>query len=1758
MNEKKEELNGNAANENNHIFNQNKNPNDTGKSTEDITGNQLRRAYPKTGSGSTLFSEINQLGEQETPVRNTGRSGESLLQNIESNHGADRFSRREFGNGSFRDVSTGIPQLDGILQQYKNSKPDNEAISKVVSLATEIRDHAVFLKDELQPTDELKAFLRQFQSGGVTKEGRGILDEYYTNSAVVEVVSKLIMPYFKGQKELRILEPSVGTGNFLSAAVGSGIQAKITAFEINPTTAGIAKILYPDTEINLRSFETEFIEENGVKKSISEQYDLVLGNPPYGEHRGFYKGLGELSKVAKYEDYFVHRSLDVLKNGGVLAMVLPSGWLNRQSALKNAELQNAYRLPAGSFKGTQIGTDIIILKKDKSLKESKDISHYFAENPEKVLGENRERSNRFGRMEPYVHGTLSEALEKLEKDFSQKQEIRNKPISSNLSDERQEIKSQQGFTKKTDSQISSLSKGKEGTAIQLSIFDMLESSETEIKQEAEKIVQDLKQGAQNNASEQKEKTDLPQVPKELFEAAEKKTVYLKQTKPEIKKRVLKYEFHKNDAVSAASRHNSSAISKDKLELFKDTHYDGTLNRYLSEKELEIASYHGGKWYHDFYYAEGDIYGKLEQLETDRRNGGVLGAQYEKQKKLLESVLPKAKSLDEIILSPNHEFVKDYYTGKILEKDVYNYDTKQTDTVQYSETLADRFLAFTEGLPSEAFAGSSRWEVRDFVHNETVTGSDKDRNALIRERRKAAANDLFGKFLKEELTEKERKSVATSFNRKYNNTHIPDYSRFPLFSSLHQNFKGKPLILTDVQKAGIGRLTTKGVGLLAHEVGFGKTLSGILALHEAMTRSRASRPLVVVPNDTILKQWFETIFETIPHAKVNVLGNLGVNYDLSGFKAKDGEITLVTYEGFNNIGFKKEITENLASGFNYISEQETKSVTNVSERDFQKEAEKAKETEGRMQRGKKYDWEDFGFDHLTFDEVHNANHIVGKVRIEDRRFASDFRSQNQQTSQLGINTWMAAQYIQEQNDGRNVTLLSATPFTNKPLEYYSILSLIANQALERQGFYNVNTFFETFMEADNDMEIDAKGDVKYKTNVRRFKNNDLFQKLLAEYIDIKGEEDNPELKRPNRINKEYKIEQNELTQEQYENLSNEFDNEKDGAILTFILNARLTAISPYLSPYSEINAREISSKSFVENSPKLKMTMDMIRQNKADCPKAGQIIYSELAVEHFPKLKEHLVNEVGFRENEVAIISGSTSKTQRNAIQEAYNKGDIKIVIGSESIQEGMNLQEKTSDMYLLTLPYNFTSLRQTEGRGWRQGNQWENIRINYMLMSDSIDVFMLQKLQAKQARYLEAMKKGASVVDVSDIDTHELKTSIITDPDRRAEIDIQVLKKRIENEKQRYEADHAFVMRKFEDFRKIKESYEYQKASLDSKLKEISQGDDYWKPYIKTYEDNLLKAEKEMKTAMEELAKKGVDVNQIQQQSEAFTKKMEEFEKKLEALPEKQKELAQTYRLEKQEKANKDSSVDFVKERAAENKYFYRISDDQSPNISLLKKQLLYMGFGEDPALHRQLENEVRGGKDVFSIKIEKEKLSAYDNTASFSLEFSFNEAVGRIIFNQFKAKLVDDNGKDLSHTFNTAREITAKEAVNLLEGRFVKSDEGFLKLRLNEPKNESGNYPVEIYPAVDTVKIVEQAELVFSEKEEKRKVVESLERGDAVDVKFYFEGKQIPGKAVLNPVYKSLNLYDAAMNRMNDNKSVINNSQHFSENDVRNMKIKH
>jgi len=431
--------------------------------TSELSPKIQSRQNRNLGSGETLGGDDAGNGLRRTQRRDLGNRYEARGSNgnpqREDDHKNERKENsvdRILSRGIVSDRTEGgrpISDVERLVKQYKGQKLSNDQVAEVVSAACTVsHDLKIVLRENLRITDDLQDICRQFQSGGTSKEGRGILDEYYTQSEIVNAVSNLIRGHFKTQNKISVLEPSVGTGNFLYATKDLDIKSKITAFEINETTAKIAKILHPDADINLRSFETEFIDDKGNKnnsRDFSDKYDLVIGNPPYGEHRGLYKGLGEEPKISKYEDYFVKRSLDSLKPQGILAMVLPSGWLNRQKNLQNADLLEAFRLPTGAYAGTQIGTDIIILRKNNQ-NISIDLSTYFENNPTKILGEIREKTNRFGRLENYVQGTLDEALSKIEQLRSTKERERIGNLFEDLFLDEPEINSKNKISTKTD------------------------------------------------------------------------------------------------------------------------------------------------------------------------------------------------------------------------------------------------------------------------------------------------------------------------------------------------------------------------------------------------------------------------------------------------------------------------------------------------------------------------------------------------------------------------------------------------------------------------------------------------------------------------------------------------------------------------------------------------------------------------------------------------------------------------------------------------------------------------------------------------------------------------------------------------------------------------------------------------------------------------------------------------------------------------------------------------------------------------------------------------------------------------------------------------------------------------------------------------------------------------------------------------------------------------------------------------------------
>ena len=256
--------------------------------------------------------------------------------------------------------------------------------------------------------------------------------------------------------------------------------------------------------------------------------------------------------------------------------------------------------------------------------------------------------------------------------------------------------------------------------------------------------------------------------------------------------------------------------------------------------------------------------------------------------------------------------------------------------------------------------------------------------------------------------------------------------------------------------------------------------------------------------------------------------------------------------------------------------------------------------------------------------------------------------------------------------------------------------------------------------------------------------------------------------------------------------------------------------------------------------------------------------------------------------------------------------------------------------------------------------------------------------------------------------------------------------------------------------------------------------------------------------------------------------------------------------------------------------------NNQTPNImetqkefdqvEYLKNQMKYLGFGEGEKLHKDLEKGIKSKNQQFEIKTTSDK-ALHGNKADFILKFNKTDS-GGIFLNSYNAKLTNEKNEEISHNFPVNREntFTAKEAINLLEGRTVKiefhnpkSDQqetAFVQFNFDEPKTEKGNYLFQNFYknyGVETDKIVEKSNLIFDKPEYKENTIKSLEKGNIVKVKFEQDDKIVEGKAILNPQNRNLKLYDSDMNRINTNKPLegIEQDNKHEKSNVKEQSIK-
>jgi len=238
------------------------------------------------------------------------------------------------------------------------------------------------------------------------KDGRG---QFFTPEPIIDFCVKIIQPKL-GET---IIDPACGSGGFLFSAlefiknqnnncnISNTIRDNIYGIDINKSIARIAKmklILEANIETNIYNTNSlkdiDEIKLNFSNEKVIKGFDIVLTNPPFGtagkitnkstlskfdlgykwiKSNSSYIKTNKLQKAQTAEILFIERSIDLLKEGGRMGIVLPNGHFENPSLeylrfyiKQRCKILAIVNLPQETFipYGTGVKTSLLFLEKE--------------------------------------------------------------------------------------------------------------------------------------------------------------------------------------------------------------------------------------------------------------------------------------------------------------------------------------------------------------------------------------------------------------------------------------------------------------------------------------------------------------------------------------------------------------------------------------------------------------------------------------------------------------------------------------------------------------------------------------------------------------------------------------------------------------------------------------------------------------------------------------------------------------------------------------------------------------------------------------------------------------------------------------------------------------------------------------------------------------------------------------------------------------------------------------------------------------------------------------------------------------------------------------------------------------------------------------------------------------------------------------------------------------------------------------------------
>ncbi len=962
------------------------------------------------------------------------------------------------------------------------------------------------------------------------------LNSHYTTPVVIRVMYQALENMgFRGG---RILEPSMGTGNFFGCLPESMAKSRLYGVELDSITGQIARRLYPQADITVAGFETT---------DRHNFYDLAIGNVPFGNyqvHDPAYNRLG-----FSIHNYFFAKALDQVRPGGIVAFLTSRYTLDskdtkvRKYLAERADLLGAVRLPNNAFKdnaGTEVVSDILFLQKRESPPEQEPawvqtgesalgfrVNQYFLDNPHMVLGAEQSTSSQYGgqdytvapapgadlagqlaRAVTYIHGEYKEASPRQEEEKSVSLED-VKPYSFAVIDG-------EVYYREGESLEKPKLRGDAGERVKAMVslrdctrrllrLQMEDAPDGEIRQaqgelnrfhhsflERFGLINDRKNA---RAFDRDSSYYLLCSLEEVGKNGE-----LKRRADIFTKRTIQPHRPVTHTETAAEALAVSLGERAKVDL-------PFMARLTGKAEEEIYQELKGDIFLNPLFGQGP--GEEKYLSADEYLSGNVREKWQAAKEAAKgdpAFQVNAEALERVQPRPLTAAEIDAHLGAVWIEPAY-IDQFMAESFGLSPAAATRTHAFYSAATGEwqvhgvhATALSERFgttrksayevleaslnqrpvRVVDYTEDPLThkrTGRVNERETTLARGKQQALRQAFKDWLWKDP--QRRQALTARYNELYNSTRPREYDGSHLvFDGINPEIR-----LRKHQLDAIARTIYGGNTLLAHCVGAGKSYEIAAAAMEMKRLGLCHKSLIVVPNH-IVGQWGIEFLKLYPAA--NILVAKETDFSAQNRKKFCARIATGNYDaviiGHSQFAFlplsEKRQEEGLRREIRQVEQgmKQAKKETGEGARFTIKQMERAKRSlETQMQRLQ---------DGVKRDDVTSFEELgVDRLFIDEAHEFKNLSFVTKMGTVAGLNPegsmkasdlLMKCRYLDEITGEKGVVLATGTPVSNSVAELYTMIRYVQNSTLQEKGWGFFDNWAAQFAETVTEAELAPEG------------------------------------------------------------------------------------------------------------------------------------------------------------------------------------------------------------------------------------------------------------------------------------------------------------------------------------------------------------------------------------------------------------------------------------------------------------------------------------------------------------------------------------------------------------------------------------------------------------------------------------------------------------------------------------------------------------